>query len=218
MYSAESLNIQGYGDEPVPNTFFKQDTSTDRIAILLPGWEYTCQMPLLYYPARLLLHLGWDALQVEYTYNLRHDFQAASPSEQLKWLFADAEAAFTSAMAQRDYSKVALIGKSIGTLAMGELLTTQAKLAQARAVWLTPLFRNERLKNQINQCRQPSLFVIGTADPNYTPTIMAEAKEYTGGEAVVIEGADHSLEIKDNIPESLKALRKVIDALERFLK
>jgi len=218
MYSVESLNIPGYRGKPVPNTFFRQASGADRIAILLPGWEYTCQMPLLYYPARLMLQLGADVLEIEYTYNLSPEFQAASPLEQRQWLFTDSGAACDTTLSQRSYTEVALIGKSIGTLAMGELLATETRLAHAHTVWLTPLLREDRLRRQIFECRNPSLFVIGTADPNYNPAHLAEVKEQTGGEAVVIEGADHSLELKNNLKGSLEAMREVIDALERFLR
>lgn len=142
MYSVNTLEISGYRNQPVPNTFFKQDEETRQVAILLPGWEHTCHMPLLYYPARLLLALGADVLQVEYAYNLRTDFQALPNSERLQWLFTDA-AACSAALTQYTYEQVTLIGKSIGTLAMGHLLTTEPRLAQA--VWLTPLLRNDRL-------------------------------------------------------------------------
>ena len=217
MYSVETLDISGYRNQPVPNTFFKQDAETHQVAILLPGWEYTCQMPLLYYPARLLLELGADVLQVEYVYNLRADFQALPSSEQPEWMFADAAAACRAALAQRSYEQVTLIGKSIGTLTMGQLLTTEAKLAKAWAVWLTPLLKNERLRTQILESRQRSLFVIGTTDPNYHPDYLAEAKRATEGEAVVIQGADHSFEIKDSILRSLRAMEEVIGAMQRFL-
>ena len=216
MYSAETLEISGYQKQPVPNTFFRQDEKASHLAILLPGWEYTCQMPLLYYPARILLAMGTDVLQVEYIYNLRADFQALPGSEQQQWLSSDASAATSTALAQQSYKKVTLIGKSIGTVAMGHLLTTEPKLAQAQAVWLTPLLRNEKLRTQIKQGGQHSLFVIGTADPHYNPTHLDEVKQATKGEAVVIEGADHSLEIKGEIIKSLKAMEQVIDAMKAF--
>ncbi len=99
---------------------------------------------------------------------------------------------------------------------MGHVLTTDAKLAHAKAVWLTPLLKNERLRAQIKSYGQCSLFVIGTADSHYDPTYLAEVKEATNGEAVVVEGADHSLEIKDNILQSLKALEEVIHGMQTF--
>ena len=59
MYSTETISILGYHDEPVPHTFFKQDATTDHLAIILPGRGYTAQMPLLFYPITLLLDQAW---------------------------------------------------------------------------------------------------------------------------------------------------------------
>lgn len=216
MYSTKNLEISGFQHEPLPHTFFRQDTEASHVAILLPGWNYTCHMPLLYYPARLLLESGADVLQVEYAYNTRRDFQELSRSEQMQCLFADTHAACNAVLAQRTYEQVTIIGKSIGTLAMGHVFTTDTKLAHARAVWLTPLLRNDRLRAQIKSYGQRSLFVIGTADPQYDPTYLAEVKEATNGEAIVVEGADHSLESKDNVLQSLKALEEVIRGVQTF--
>ena len=215
MYSVERLDILGYRNKPVPNTFLKQDEEKGEVAILLPGLEYTCQMPLLYYPARLLLYLGADVLEVEYAYNLNPDFQALSGSEQLEWLFSDAAAAYKAALAKRSYQKVVLVGKSIGTLAMGQILTTQSKPQEVQAIWLTPLLRNENLRRQILECKMPSLFIIGTADPHHHPDYLDEIKK--AGEVIVIQNGDHSLEIKGDINGSLKAMEEVINAIKSFL-
>ncbi len=163
MYSASTLEFTGYRGEPVPHTFLRQDGDADHVAILLPGIRYTCDMPLLYYPARLLLGLGADVLRIEYAYDRRADFQAFADTERDRWFFTDVTAACHAVLAQRAYRRVTLIGKSIGTLAMGRLLTTDPALAQAQAIWLTPLLTHTGLRAQIRQCRAHSLFVIGTA-------------------------------------------------------
>ena len=85
----------------------------------------------------------------------------------------------------------------------------------AHAIWLTPLFRNERLREQIQQCRQKSLFVIGTADPNYDPGFLAEVGDKE--ESLVIDGADHSLEIECNLMRSLEAMERLIETIKRFI-
>jgi hypothetical protein len=51
MHSIQTLEIMGYRDERVPNTFFRNDEGTEQLAIILPGMGYTCHMPLLYYQA-----------------------------------------------------------------------------------------------------------------------------------------------------------------------
>jgi len=218
MYSAEALKITGYHDELVPNTFLKQEDEANHIGIVLPGIAYTCQMPLLYYTVRLLLSLDADVLQVEYAYNQRSDFRALPSSEREHWLVTDATSACRCALTQRNYKQVTIVGKSIATIAMGNLLTTEATLANAQAIWLTPLLRNEKVRSQSQQCRQRSLFVIGTADPHYEPTYLSETQAATKGKTVVIDGADHSLEIGGDILQSLNALEQIVRAIQAFLQ
>ena len=218
MHSSQALEITGYRDEPVPHAFLRQKGAADHVGILLPGIRYTCDMPLLYYPARLLLDLGADVLRVEYAYDRRADFQALPDAEQDRWFLADVTAACRAALAQRAYRRITLIGKSIGTLAMGRLLTTDPALALADSVWLTPLLTHDELRKQMRQCRGRSLFVIGTADRFYNADYLAEVQSATGGEAVVVDGADHSLLVEGDVIRSLNALEQMVRALQAFLR
>ncbi len=218
MVKQKTLEIAGYQDEPVANTFFQQEDETQHLAILLPGAGYTAHMPLIYYPMRLLLALGADVLRVEYLYLGRADYAALPPAERVRWLFADVTAAYRSAVAQGPYQQVTLVGKSLGTLAMGHLLITEGELPPAQAVWLTPLLWNDRLRAQIQQARPRSLFAIGTADPHYNEAYLAELQAATHGDAVVIDGANHSLEIEGDVMQSLRALEQVMRAVQAFLE
>ena len=217
MYPTEKIVINGYRNEPVPHTFFKQESDTKHLAIILPGRGYTAQMPLLFYPANLLLAKGADVLQVDYGYDQRPDFQSLAVNEQLQWLFADVSAAYRAGVTQRTYQQVSFVGKSLGRLSMGHLFSTETLLPQVKAVWLTPLVRIDTLRQQIKHFAGPSLFVIGTADPHYDRAYLAEVQEATGGEVVTIEGADHGLNIGEDVLQSIQALEKVIRAVEDFL-
>ncbi len=217
MVSPATLAVSGYRDEAVPNTFLRQDGATDHLAILLPGINYSCDLPLLYYPARVLVARGADVLRVEYAYNRRPDYAALSSAGQAEWLYADTAAACRAGLAQRAYRQVTLVGKSLGTLAMGHLLTAEPDLAGARAVWLTPLLRLDHLRAQIARWSGPSLFAIGTADPYYDAAALAEVQAATKGLAVVVADADHGMEIAGDVVRSLQAMIEVIQALEQFL-
>jgi hypothetical protein len=212
-----TLDIRGYRDEAVPNTFFRQEGETQGIAILLPGWGYTCQAPLLYYAMRVMQSLGADVLQVEYAYNRRPDFLALPEAEQTRWLFTDVTAAFHTALQQRAYQEVTLIGKSLGTLALSHLVSHPPSAAHARAIWLTPVLGTERFLENIRQWGGQSLFVIGTADPYYDENRLRELESATGGEALVIDGADHGLEIEGNVWRSLQELERIMRAIKAFL-
>ena len=217
MYGATTLAITGYRDEPVPHTFLRQGEHARHVAILLPGIGYTCDMPLLYYPARLLLARGADVLRVEYAYQQRADFQTATADEQGRWVAADVTAAYQAVLAQRDYEQITFVAKSLGTLALGPVLTADQRLARAHVVWLTPLLRIDHLRAHIVRWGGHSLFVIGTADPYYDEAYLAEVQHATHGETIVVDGADHSLEISSDVLRSLEAMMQVMRAMQQFV-
>jgi dienelactone hydrolase len=156
-------------------------------------------------------------LRVEYAYNKNPEFRSLPEPERHHWLLADATAAWHAGLAQRTYERVVLIGKSLGTLAMGHLLTMTDQPPTVGAVWLTPLLGEERLRQQIPRYGGPSLFVIGTADPHFDPVVLEKMQVATIGEAVVVRNADHGMDIPGDPIASVRALERVVEALGRFL-
>jgi hypothetical protein len=212
----ETLDIGGWRGEAVPNTFYRQETKAQSLGIILPGVGYTAHMPLLYYARLVMQGKGMDVLAVEYSYTRRADFQAASEEERARWFITDVTSAVNTALAQGAYEKVTLVGKSLGTLGMGHLVSADERLRGASAVWLTPLLKYQHLFAQISRWAGRSLFVIGSADPHYDPHLLAEVQSATGGEAIVVDGADHSLEIPGDALASLNALHLVVKELSSF--
>jgi hypothetical protein len=217
MHSIETLNVTGHNNEAIPCTFFRQEQDTRHIGVLLPGFGYSGQMPLMYYPRRLLVESGADVFVVGYNYSERPDFVSAPIEERDLWLRPDTIAAYKAALAQRDYEQVTLIGKSIGTRAMGHLLAAEERLPSLRCVWLTPILRNETLHAQITRRPHRALFVVGTADSHYDPAKLAEFRQATAGESLVIENGDHSLEVSGNIVQSIRLLEEIIVKIQAFL-
>lgn len=216
MPTAQRLPITGYGGESVPNEFLRQEGGADHLAVLLPGFAYGCDMPLFYYAENLLLDAGADVLRVEYAYHRRPGFRELPEAEQLAWLLADASAACRAGLIQRPYQAVTLVGKSLGTLAMGHLLTNEAWPGHVRAVWLTPLLRDDRLREQMHRFGGASLVAIGTDDTHHDPASLAGLTA-AGWEAVVVEGADHSLDIPGDVVASVRAVERVVAAVGSFL-
>ena len=59
--------------------------------------------------------------------------------------------------------------------------------------------------------------VIGTADPYYDSGYLAGLRANTQSEVLAVEGADHSMEIEDDVGSSLMILDKVIRAIQQFV-
>ena len=216
MHSIKTLEIVGYRGEQVPNTFFRNEDGPHHLAIILPGMGYTCQMPLLYYPSKMLRDMGADVLQVEYAYNRRADYQALTDEEQERWLFADVTAASHVALAQRAYSQVTLIGKSLGTLGMMQLLAMEWDLIEANVVWLTPLLKRERLRHILRHHTGRVLTVIGSADPHYDEKWVNDMRPLPTHKICVVDGANHGLEVGD-VLQTIQALERIMQAIQNFL-
>ena len=59
--------------------------------------------------------------------------------------------------------------------------------------------------------------MAGGADGLHDPAYQAEVAGKVDGQVLVIDGADHSLEIRDNVAASLQALRQVVEAVQSFI-
>jgi hypothetical protein len=215
--ATEELRIAGFGGEPVPNAFRRQRGETAHLAVLLPGFAYTAEMPLFYYAENLLLAAGADVLRVDYRYHQRPGVRDLPEADQDRRLLADAGAALGAALAQRPYRELTLVGKSLGTLAMAHLLGEEPAVERVRAVWLTPLLRVAAVREQARRLGPASLLAIGTADPHHDAGVLAEARA-AGCGVVALEGADHGLDIPGDAVASVRAVEQVVRALATFLE
>jgi hypothetical protein len=217
MSAATSLSIPGYGGEQVPNHFLGQDKDAAKLAVFFPGLGYTCDMPAFYY-AQNMLEDSADILRVEYAYGPAASFKSIADIEQFAPLFDDAAAVWNAVWSKRPYQTVTLIGKSLGTMAVGQLLATDQSTPEIQVIWLTPLLRSNRLLRQMQAFRGRSLIVIGTKDPHYDPEILDSLREKPGTELLVIDGVDHGLDIPGDAIGSVEAMRTIVAAIKRFLR
>lgn len=215
-YSIGPIDISGYQGNSVPNRLFRNVGPANGLALVLPGLRYTCDMPLLFYPSKLLLQKGFDVLQLHTDYTA-DKFANNSPDRQIDWLGEDARAALQAGMAQRDYSHLMLIGKSIGTLAMSILLLNQPELRRRVTLWLTPLFRLPLVEQATQQLTAPALFVGGTADNTFDAGRLQHLQTVIPAQALVFENANHSLEVEGQLTRSLEIMQELVISLSTFI-
>lgn len=215
MYTLQKLAIDGYRGKPVPHTFFQQNGGSTHVAIVFAGQGNNCQHPTLYYPTRELLSRGADTLLVDY--GLRPAFSTFSDEEIKACIQADTVAAYQALLREHMYQQVTLIGKSLGTLAMGHLLTAVPPMPHMQAIWLTPLLKQQALCAQIHHVHPRSLFVIGTDDPHFDAPLLDELAKVTQGETLILEGAGHLLETSEGIIPSLRMMKQIMRTIQTFL-
>jgi hypothetical protein len=212
------LQLVGFDNQPIQNTFHQRNEPSLTLGIVFPGVGYSTQMPILYYSRKVMLDAGLDVLEVEYNYR-RSSFQNENEDEKLHWVLTDAASAYQAAIEQTSthqaaYKKLVVVGKSIGTLAMLALLDEPG--LQIKFVWITPLLKREDVRSSLISVARNSLVIIGTNDQHYDAEYLA-ALEAVGAQVLVMENADHSLEIENDLFDALDGLRTGLELLEGFI-
>jgi pimeloyl-ACP methyl ester carboxylesterase len=206
----EHLSVSLADGTHVPNVWTRQADS-QTLAVILPGAGYTALGPVLHYPRLWALGNGIDTLTVDYRASGKMAWQEAAD-----YTAACAVAVFDAVARDHSYRKFMVIGKSLGTRAMGPLLEQRPVLQSSTCVWLTPIFADNAMMDTIQRYRPPSLLVVGTDDPSYDEERLNVALQATSGTSLVIEGANHSLELKNDVRGSLAVIPRLLDALDQL--
>jgi predicted alpha/beta-hydrolase family hydrolase len=194
MYQITTLSKNNFSIN-VPNTFFRQETETNHLTMIFPGLNYSCDMPLLYYAAQIILEAGADVLQVKYDYTQAQPSGKVSPlSDRFGSLAEDVILITRIALEQREYKQLTVIGKSLGTLAIPILLQADLSLHPQTCIYLTPILQELVPPHDLIQTCPRNLFVIGTKDRYYDPELIKGFRTSQPDNFMIIEGVNHSLE------------------------
>ncbi|MFW9833969.1 MAG: alpha/beta family hydrolase [Candidatus Thorarchaeota archaeon] len=217
MVTRDRLTIAGYNGRPLKNSFFRQSDSINKLGIVFPGLAYGPQMPLLHYTITTMIESGLNVLAVDYDYSNNPEFMKESQELRSDWFMADIEAVVRVATTEENQEVVCLAGKSLGTLAVGHLLETQEDLRDVKTIWLTPLLKNPQLLEQMLAYIEEAVMVIGAKDQHYDSNIIDRLNAKTRLSGIVIERADHSLEIEGDTTQTLQVLMQIVTIIQQFL-
>jgi len=217
MADPRKLPITGHAGKPLDNQFWSADQPAGTLAILIPGLNYTMDMPLMFFPRRLLLWRDLDVL------NLNPDarstaFQNATELEQLAWLQHDVQAGLMVGLAQGKYQQLVLVGKSIGSLAIAVGAEFAQSVLPTALVWLTPLFRYDVVVKAAMKASEPQVHICGGADPTYKPDRLQQIlTAKSDASAYIAEGANHNLEVLGNDQATFTGFSEAMLFLGKFL-
>ena len=181
---------------------------SDTLVVLLPGIGYTGDRPLMDYSKRLASEMRYDVLSIEYGFQVART--SLNHSDEFSIVIRETREIILKALNDK-YRKIVFIGKSIGTLVQTSI---EEKLAKYETfnIYLTPV--SETIKVGI---KESSLIIAGNNDPMINNDALHKLREMSNVKFLEIEGADHSLNIKNDTMKSIDVLKKVIEAERNYL-
>ena len=184
-------------------------SATD-IAVVIPGADYSCTMPLLYYSIDLLLLKGFQVLTIDKIYSEDPIWRGFKSSESaLEYVERDTVELFAQISSKYSTRVKVLLGRSLGSYQMAFAIEKQL-IHPERIVWQSPSLREKW--SIIQNCGIPGFGIIGTADERYE-----SAKPHLPKDCLIVDGADHGMEIPGRPIESIEVLKKVIQATDNWI-
>jgi len=214
---AGSWDIIGYGDRRISTRYRRHDPPADSLAVILPGFGYTADAPLLFYAREVAWKAGYDVLTVDYRYGEDAEFLGCSEQEQERWFGADVAAVHAELRKRTGHGNLLLIGKSLGTTAMLALLGLGLPARSLRLVWLTPGISAGGICDYLRRTEHPSLYIAGTADEYYRGEAVELFRRNPRVRTLAVPNADHSLALADDLLGSIGLLQLAVKELGSFL-
>ena len=200
-----NIEVESYAGTVLRQELSKQDSNT--LVIILPGAGYTIYGPLMYYSYSIAVELGYDVLTIEY------GFQKTNQSfehEHFQDIVDECRIAIDKALSSGEYINMVIIGKSLGTGIMSNLLSYYQNTVYITPIFITPM---RSVVNSIKAFR--SLVIIGTKDPHFDDIKSIHGLEHI--RMFIIEGASHDL-VVDNFIESIDYLKQCIVCISDYIK
>ena len=192
----------------IKTTLISKFNASGPLAIVVPGAGYSCKQPLLYYAIQVLLKKRFDVLAIEKVYGEDPTWAKLPTMEgALKVVEDDAVVLFEEI--RRKFEIHTVLGRSLGTYAMACALERKALTAQ-QLVWQTPSLNTKWAR--IKDCGIRSFAIIGTADERFE-----NAKSFLPSESLIVDGADHAMEIPGHPARSIDILKQVTLATEEWI-
>lgn len=189
-------------------------TSPRRLAVLFPGFGYSCDKPLLHYARRAAEQAGCGVLPVLYPDALPvWDKQALARSvaDCLPPALAAARGAVLAAREKYHGTELLFFSKSFGTVVAGAL-SAQLQYRGVRNFYLTPLLQTLPYMEAA-----PCAAAAGTADPYLPDGARRKMAALPTVELHLCPGANHSLEVPGDAAASVQVLRSLVESYLYFL-
>jgi predicted alpha/beta-hydrolase family hydrolase len=172
------------------------------LIVLFPGAGYTVKSPLLYYAEMKYYLKGYESIKINYGNCIHEDVSWDEKIENInKYVLGQ-----ICNINYSSYDDVIFVSKSLGTIIAGWLAKNLK--TNIRHIYLTPL--NKTLQ-YIKKRDNIHLVIAGTKDDFMDTAILMAHCKREEIKLELIENADHSLEVIDNVGANIDILKRVVE-------
>jgi hypothetical protein len=189
----------------------KKAESSASLAVVLPGAGYSFREPLLRYSIQILLKQGFQVLALDKVYGDDPAWRSLTVEQDARKIVEDDSLRVFEQIKNRFLEPVdLLLGRSLGAFAIACLLETEL-VAPKKIIWQTPALGSKW--STMRDCKIPGFGILGTADYYYRAAIENMPKD-----RIIIENADHGMEIPGDPIQSIDILKRVMAATDEWIR
>lgn len=194
----------------IPAHLFTHAGTTDKLAVVLPGAGYSYVEPLLRYGIQVLLKQNYRVLALDKVYGHDPKWRSLTSEQEARSIVEqDSIQVFRQIQERFPNSLEVLFGRSLGTFAIACLLERNL-VSPKKIVWQTPALGSKW--EIMRDCKIPGFGILGTADHYYQKAI-----EFLPTSRIIIDGADHGMEIPGEPIQSIEIMKRVTSATEEWI-
>jgi hypothetical protein len=183
------------------------------LGLVIPGGPFFLSA-VLRIPAVALQQRGADVRDVP----LSQGFNMSGSLDDNRDYFDGIRQEIQEIISERDWSQVTFVAKSVGTMILGAIGASLSVPGTVNALWLTPAFPLDYVRDGAVATGWRSLIVSGSADHWYDAARTTEVAEALGADHLLIDGAEHNLEIAGDVGATLGSLEQLATATLSFIK
>lgn len=222
MKQLRKNDLFGVNGRPLSTPFWQSgDQPSAKLMCTFPGYSYPVEAPATFYQKVYFLESGYDWIGFDYRYNENGEYVSLADGEKRRYFREEQIKIGEYILDNFPVREIVLLGKSLGTRAIGEILknTNMGALGdRLKIILLTPVDGAFDIVREIEKHGIRTLVVIGDKDPYYDRYAASELWASRFVRTGVIENAGHVFEeIGHDLEESILNLYKTIRFTDDFL-
>lgn len=195
-------------DYLLEHEIYMHESGSKTLVVLFPGGNYTCERPLLHYMRKSAIENGFDVLCMDYGTAFKHLEFGDTLFDTMAY---ELKKTVINRLNEGSYTRMVLASKSLGTVVAG-MLSLEIEGYKIENIFLTPIERTIEYMNE-----HKNLVVTGTMDSLF-PKENYDRVNRKNNQLMIIEDANHALEIRNDLAGTINVHRDVLLACDEFMK